>query len=123
VAPVHGLFVFVAPGSAGQPLVVIETPASPDDDVVSATPAPVLGHSSVPGDPVLNRMISVNAEGLRKRRLNLGLSPDIQVPSPKHRLLSAKLNISRLFNKLVYSLICIARSTGVCAYTSLFLCR
>jgi hypothetical protein len=45
-------------------------------------------------------MVRVNAEGLRKGRLDLGLSPEIQVsePSKKHRLLNAKLDISTLFD-------------------------
>jgi hypothetical protein len=77
--------------------VVPETPASPSVDVVAATPA--LLPPAHPADPVLTRMIRANAEGLRKRRLNYGLSPEFQVsqPPPKHRLLNAVLDISTLF--------------------------
>jgi hypothetical protein len=84
----------LGPGSAAHILVVPETPASQDNDVVLATPALATGK-----DPVLDRMIASNAEGLRKRRLALGLSPEFQVPQPpqKHRLVNAILNISTLF--------------------------
>lgn len=84
---------------------VPETPASQPEDVVACTPA-VPSVSAV--DPVLNRIISANAETLRKRRNDLGLSPELQVPAPKRRLLAAKLNISKLFEEIIYSFfICI----------------
>ncbi len=73
---------------------VPETPASQHDDVVASTPALPSAHTA---DPVLNRIISANAEVLRKRRIDLGLSPELQVPAPKRRILAAKLNISQLF--------------------------
>jgi hypothetical protein len=84
-----------SPSSAGQPLVIPESPASPPDDVVPVTPPSLSNPPVVTKDPVLARMVRVNAEGLRKPRLDLGLSPDL--PSRKHRLLNAKLDISTLF--------------------------
>jgi hypothetical protein len=81
------------PDSAVRLPASVATPASQfSDDVVPETPA------SQAFDPVLRRMLEANGDGMRKRRADLGLSPDIQVaqPAPKKRLLSARLNISSL---------------------------
>jgi hypothetical protein len=53
-------------------------------------------------DKVVERALANNSDRMRKRRLDLGLSPDIQVPS-KFVALTARLNISQLFssNKVV----------------------
>jgi hypothetical protein len=96
---------FGTPGSAVPSLVVPETasPASQREEVVVATPALSCSQRTqpvpAPSDPVLAQTLKANEAGLRKRRLAHNLSPEIQVfePSPKHRLLSAKLNISQLF--------------------------
>ncbi len=82
------------PDSAVRPPASVATPASQSlDDVVPATPTP-----SQTSDPVLRHLLEVNTEALRKRRIGLGFSPEIQVSQPgtKHRLLNAKLNISAL---------------------------
>ncbi len=97
------------PDSAARPPASVATPASQTlDDVVPATPSPL--HTS---DPVLRRLLEVNTEGLRKRRIGLGFSPEIQVsqPGPKHRLLSAKLNISSLIEFV--TLLSISRSISL----------
>ncbi len=80
------------------------SPGSQREDVVLSTPLPSKqsrgrSQTNTSHDAVLSQMISANADGLRKRRLNQGLSPELQVlePAPKHRLVSAKLNISQLF--------------------------
>jgi hypothetical protein len=46
-------------------------------------------------------MISANAAGMRKRRIDLDISPDPQVslPAPKHRLVAARSNISQYFQR------------------------
>jgi hypothetical protein len=75
----------------------VATPASQSSvEVVPETPEVV--PASQARDPVLQRMLAVNGEGMRKRRAALGLSPEIQVaqPAPKQRLLNARLNISSL---------------------------
>jgi hypothetical protein len=46
-------------------------------------------------DFVLSSALANNGDRMRKRRLDLGLSPDIQV-SNKFRLFNARLNISQL---------------------------
>ncbi len=82
--------------------VVPETPGSPIIDVVPSTPAPARP-APVANDPVLTQILAKNAEGFRKRRLALQLSPDFEVaePPPKHHLKSVKANISRFFAQLV----------------------
>jgi hypothetical protein len=92
-------YLVAVPGSAAQQLVVLETPASPHKDVVPSTPVPAPASQPLNDDPVLSRMVRANAEGFRKRRLALELSPEFQVsqPPPKHRLVNAKLDISCLF--------------------------
>ncbi len=49
-------------------------------------------------DFVLNTTVTNNGDRMRKRRLNLGLSPDIQVAN-KFRLVNACLNISQLLSQ------------------------
>jgi hypothetical protein len=92
----------VTPSSVSHRLVVPETasPSVQPDDVVPATPA---GTQPPEVDPVLSRIVQANKEGFRKRRLDQGVDPDLQVagPPPKFRLQSAKLNLSQLFNQLV----------------------
>ncbi len=83
-----------------QPLVIPESPASPDEDAVPTTPLTPPQSSSQ--DRILNLTLQANAPGLRKRRLALGLPSDVQVsPPPKFRLLNAKLNIASLLNWFV----------------------
>jgi hypothetical protein len=52
---------------------------------------------SVEVDKITERLLTNNSERMRKRRLDFGLSPEIQVPS-KFRLVP-KLAIPRLFSK------------------------
>jgi hypothetical protein len=55
-------------------------------------------------DKLLTATLKNNAEKFRKRRLELALSPEIQVPrSSKFRIISAKANLSQLFDWLVTS--------------------
>jgi hypothetical protein len=72
------------------------SPVSLYDDVVPLTPAPAPANAS--SDPVLEKIVKANEAGLRKRRLLQGVHPDLQVlePPTKHRLVAAKVNISRL---------------------------
>jgi hypothetical protein len=103
--------------------VVPETPASPEESFVPATPAAVtqrptgwsrlscsrwfllvivLRFHRITGkeetDKVAELVLLNNKDKMRKRRLSAGLSPEIQVPN-KFRLVNARLNITQLLSQ------------------------
>ncbi len=49
-----------------------------------------------PGDRILSAALKNNEEGLRKRRIALEISPEVEVQIPsKYRVLGAKVNLSQ----------------------------
>jgi hypothetical protein len=93
--------------TAGTPTKAVQqqiVPETDSPDLVFASPcyanrATSSRPAEVEDDPVLAATLRNNKEGLRKRRVDLELSPDVQVSiPPKYRVVAAKANLSQRFN-------------------------